>query len=93
MKHLVIKLLLVSVPFLTTAQGINWKNSTSQSQHMVYLNFGYDFAMTTQIGYGYQPNTISPIWLTIDYSIPMGNQITDDFKSRLGGQIALFEKK
>lgn len=91
MKNLIIILALVANIGSTFAQNNNWK-STHPNQHMVYLNVGYDFGMTTHIGYSYQLDAFRPITIMADYSFPMGNNLIDDFKFRAGGQISLVEK-
>jgi len=74
------------------SQNINWNSIQENQKSLAYLNFGYDFGITTQLGYGYQLKAFKPIMLTTDLSIPMGNDFLDDFKFRLGGQMELFAK-
>ncbi len=92
MKNIIITLITIFSIHTLSAQTINWKSSTEDQTNLVFLSLGYDFALTTQFGYGLQLNTSKPIILTADYSFPMGNKIVDDFKIRLGGQILLLEK-
>jgi len=73
------------------AQSINWNASNTETKHMAYLNLGYDFGMTTQIGYGYKIQTFNPLWLSVDYSMPMGKNLIDDFKMRAGGNLVIYE--
>ena len=75
------------------AQNINWQSLEEDKSGLVYLNFGYDFGMSTQVGIGHKIETFLPIVLTADYSFPAGKNIADDFKIRLGGQLQLFEYK
>lgn len=74
------------------AQNINWSSKNDHQQPLTYLNFGYDFGVTTQIGYGKKVDAFRPIVWTIDYSFPKGKDIVDDFKVRLGGQISIYEE-
>ena len=74
------------------AQNINWQSIDKEQKDIAYLNLGYEFGMTTQIGYGRKIETFRPILLTADYSMPMGNDLVDDFKVRIGSQISIFEK-
>ncbi len=71
----------------STGQNINWPTYSNQSPHSIYLNFGYDFGLTAQIGYAHRLNTQRPIALSIDFSVPMGDQLFDDHKVRFGGQM------
>ncbi len=74
------------------AQNINWSTINDQQKTITYLNFGYDFGATTQIGYGKQVDGFRPMVWTVDYSFPKGKNLVDDFKVRLGGQLSIFEK-
>ncbi len=74
------------------AQDVNWKSIRQGQKSIGYLQFGYDYAVTTQLGYGRILNAWKPVLLTLDYSFPMGEDIFDDFKIRYGGQIEIFEK-
>jgi len=91
MKNLIIIFALLSVNF-SFAQNINWSSINEDQNNLAYLNFGYDFGLTTQVGYGYHLDSNRPILLTVDYSSPMGNDLVDDFKIRLGSQISIYEK-
>lgn len=77
---------------IANAQTTYWKSIEENSNSLIYLNFGYDFGVTAQVGYGYYFNSKKPIMLTTDISIPMGNNLIDDFKFRLGGQIGVLER-
>jgi len=92
MKNILITVLIITLPLLSSAQSINWAGTQKTADRLAYLNFGYDFGLTTQIGYAHKLKTVKPIWLSLDYSMPMGKSLTDDFKTRIGGQMVLFEK-
>ncbi|MDR1632534.1 MAG: hypothetical protein LBR97_06610 [Dysgonamonadaceae bacterium] len=59
----------------------------------MHINIGYDFGVTSQIGYSYFTKIKKPVWFTFDYSFPMGKTLFDDFKFRFGGQIEVAEYK
>lgn len=88
-----ITLLFILSISLSYAQNYNWSSNNENQKNIAYLNFGYNFGVTTQLGYGYKLNTVKPILLIVDYSTPMGNDLVDDFKVRIGGQVSIFEKK
>lgn len=69
-----------------TGQSINLSTSDPGSKHMAYLNFGYDYGLVTQFGYGYKIKTSVPLWAAIDFSRPMGGDVFDDLKTRVGVQ-------
>lgn len=75
------------------AQNMNWKWADSERPYYAHLNLGYDFGFTTQVGYNYFTTIKKPVLLTVDYSLPMGKQLFDDFKFRLGGQVQALEYK
>jgi hypothetical protein len=89
-----IRILLVAVAISCTAnlsmsQMINWKRLGAEQTSLVSLNVGWDFASTIGIGYGYRLNTTMPIVMEIQFSMPFGASIVDDFKVKLGGQAEL----
>lgn len=91
MKYIIIIIAFMSVS-TTYAQNINWSSINEDQAPLTYLNFGYDFGLTSQIGYGHKLDLNRPVLLTADYSFPMGKNLVDDFKVRLGGQISIYEK-
>ena len=92
MKNLIIAaLLFITIIEGNFAQNLNWRALNPEQPNMVYLNIGYDFGMTTQIGYSRSLKAFKPISLLADYSFPMGENVFDDLKIRLGGQIELYE--
>ncbi len=91
------KLLKIFLPilFLSTicakAQNINWNSISSENKNLSTLDFGYDFGLTSQIGfYKLIPKT-KPFYLGIDVSAPMGNVILDDFKLRINGLFKVYQ--
>lgn len=74
------------------SQNLNWRSVNEQNPNILYSNFGYDFGVTAQVGYGRFIQTIRPLVLTFDYSMPMGHRLTDDFKVRFGAHVEFFEK-
>jgi hypothetical protein len=73
------------------SQNINWRSLREDRPNVVQFNFGYDFAVTGQAGYGRSFTWFRPVVLGVDYSFPMGSNPVDDFKVRLGGQIEIVE--
>ena len=73
------------------SQNNNWRSLREDQRNVVQLNGGYDFGATAQVGYARSFSLIRPIVVGLDYSFPMGNNLTDDFKVRLGGQMEIVE--
>lgn len=72
------------------SQNINWANVENQ-KHIVNINTGWDFAIVYGGGYAYQLKTKKPIVLNVSCLIPAGKNVLDDFKTKMGGQIRLFQ--
>ena len=86
MKNILITISLILCSSILFSQSQNWNSLESKNNSQVYLNAGYDFGMTTQLGYGHKLNSQRPIILLADFSVPMGSEL-DDYKFRLGGQM------
>lgn len=91
MKEILTITLLVASFTLAPAQIINWSALQNRDRHIVNLYVGWDYAATVGMGYGYRLNTQLPIIFNAQLSIPAGNNLTDDFKTKLGGQIRVFK--
>ena len=76
---------------VSVSQNINWRALREDNPNIVQLNAGYDFGVTTQLGYYRAFTMIKPAMVGLDFSFPMGNNLLDDFKVRLGGQVEVVE--
>lgn len=75
----------------SSAQNINWSLQKNNAKYTAYSSFGFDHGATTQIGFGKYLETTKPIFIMADFSLPMGNQLVDDFKTRVGIQLPLLK--
>jgi hypothetical protein len=102
MKNLqIIIVLIVALLFnknISFSQTLNWASLQKEQRNIINANAGYDFAFTYGIGYGRILNakfpllkTTFPIVLGVEHSQPAGKNLVDDFKTKLGGQIRLYE--
>ena len=73
------------------SQNLNWARLKPEQRHILNVNAGYDYAFTYGVGYGYQLKTKFPIVLNVEHSQPAGEDIFDDFKTKIGGQIRLYQ--
>ena len=73
------------------AQTVNWRSLRNDQHNLVRVDFGYDYGVTTQLSYHRSMTIIRPALVGLDFSMPMGGNLLDDFKVRLGGQVELFE--
>jgi len=71
------------------AQTINWKNLTPSQQHVANLNLGFDNSSTAGLGYGYHLRSKLPVLLNLEFSIPFGDKVFDDLKTKIGAQANL----
>ena len=81
----------VAVSFIS-AQSLNWNSIEKANSSQVYLNLGFDFGMTTQLGFALKLKAKKPILLVSDISVPMGNEL-NDYKFRLGAQMQVLSFK
>ena len=83
---------LASVCFTSAAaQNINWRSLQPGQKHIINLNAALDNSTSIGIGYGYHFNTKMPLVLSAQYSMPFGNNVFDDFKTKLGAQLNVLE--
>jgi hypothetical protein len=74
----------------TTAQTINWSALQRDQKHIINTHIGWDYAATFGVGYAYKFNTKIPFTLGAQVSVPAGENLTDDFKTKFGSQVRLF---
>jgi len=73
------------------AQTFNW-NALQDSKHIITAGIGWDYSISYSLGYAYQLKTKVPIVLTTNFSIPSGEKLLDDFKTKIGGQVLILNK-
>lgn len=89
LKHIIATAAFSFLLNISFAQNLNWKNLQSSQKHIIYLNLGFDNASSMGIGYGYHLNTKMPVVLNLEYSMPFGDKVFDDLKTKIGGQVNL----
>ncbi len=94
MKKIIFPLLImVIMGNICSAQYTNWNSDNSDKRNAVSLQLGYDYALTLGAGYTRTLDFFKPMLLGIEYSIPMGDNLFDDHKIKIGGEIELLNKK
>jgi hypothetical protein len=73
------------------SQTINWKSLGKEQRHIININAGAEYGLTVGAAYGHQLKSKIPIVLNAEYSFPAGKEITDDFKTKIGGYIRLYQ--
>lgn len=86
---LILALSLLSI-YTSYAQTLNWVSLKKEQRHLANVNIGLDFGVTAGIAYTYYLKTALPIVVGLEYSMPSGKKISDDFKTKLGGQVRWF---
>ena len=72
--------------YLVNGQAFNWSTSKEQ-KHIINLNLSSEYAVNYGVSYHFKLRSKLPIILNAEYSFPSGENITDDFKTKMGGQI------
>lgn len=72
------------------AQTVNWRSIQPTDKHLLNVNTGWDYAMTYGIGYGYRLKTKIPLIIGAELSLPAGEDLLDDFKTKTGLQAEVF---
>ena len=85
--------LLFIQPAKIFSQEINWSNLPTEQRHLVNINAGVDYALTYGARYGYRLRSKIPAIMVLDLSIPSGDNLVDDFKTKIGGYFRLYQVK
>lgn len=85
-KYLLVALIILQLTTKGYSQNVNWRTLGSQ-KHIINLHAGWDNGSVAGISYGYKLNTGMPLVLNLDYEVPLGEQLVDDMKIRLGGRL------
>jgi hypothetical protein len=92
MKTIITALIIVTAATnVSFSQNVNWRSIRGDQQTLLQFNFGYDYGTTAQMSYSRVIPLFKPATVGLDFSFPMGDNLLDDFKVRLGGQIEVLE--
>ncbi len=75
------------------AQVLNWKSLLKEQKHILSLHAGAENGLVMGAGYAYQLKTGLPLVLNMEYSFPAGKNLADDFKTKIGGSMRLYQLK
>lgn len=90
-KIAILTLALISTLQPLCAQTLNW-NSVEDSKHILNVGIGWDYSLSYSLGYAFKVNTEIPLILNANFSIPSGENLVDDFKTKIGGQVVFLNK-
>jgi hypothetical protein len=89
--HLLV-LALTAATGIANAQTVNWMSLQKDQKHIVNLHIAGEHGLVFGAGYGRQFSIAQlPVIVQAEYSQPAGNQIFDDFKTKLGAQVRVFK--
>jgi hypothetical protein len=90
MKNIIIAIIVfMGISNTLFAQNINWRAFHEEQNSLIHINTGFEYGVTFGLGYSKKVNTQKPMVLGIEYSFPSGENLIDDFKVRMGGQMEL----
>lgn len=70
------------------SQTFNWQNMGTEKRHIASINAGLEYGIIYGLGYAYSFKAFQfPVAAGIEYSIPSGEKIGDDFKTKTGLQV------
>jgi hypothetical protein len=90
-KILAVMIFVVVTVASSHAQNVNWRSLGENQSSLIQFDLGYDYGVTTQIGYSRHFSWFRPVVLGLEYSFPMGKDLIDDFKVRVGGQVEVLQ--
>ncbi|MFD1601399.1 hypothetical protein ACFSJW_23660 [Flavobacterium artemisiae] len=73
------------------SQTINWEGLKKEEKHILNLNAGWEHGFVYGLSYGYHLKTKMPIIIESSFSLSSGEVIFDDFKTKIGGQINVYQ--
>ncbi len=77
------------ISFNGYTQTINWSRLQKEDSHIAGIYGGLEYSLVSGLVYGYQLKTMIPIVLLADFSMPWGEKLLDDNKTKLGASFGL----
>ena len=90
MKNILL-LIVLTISVITNAQTLNWAGIKSDPKNILSFSTSAEYGLNYTIGYAYKLKSKTPIILHTEYSFPSGNDLIDDFKTKVGGQILIYK--
>lgn len=76
----------------SNAQTLNF-NSLEHSKRILNIGVGWDHGLSYGAGITFKVDTKMPLFLYGNFSIPSGEIVFDDFKTKIGGQLIILNQK
>ena len=78
---------------ISFAQYTNWNSDNSENRNAVFMNIGYDYSLSLGAGYNHSFNIFTiPALFGVEFSKPMGDDLFDDHKIKIGAEVAVINK-
>lgn len=91
MRHLIhFTIIFAFIANFSFAQTVNWRSLQTEDKHILNLNAGWDYGTSFGIGYGYKLDSKIPLIIGTEFSLPAGEDLVDDFKTKIGVQAEVF---
>lgn len=87
-KYIISALFVILTGGSLRAQTLNWAALNHKEKHILNANIGTEYGVIFGLGYGYKLNTgLFPIVTGVEFSVPSGGTLLDDFKVKAGANI------
>ncbi|UEQ78524.1 hypothetical protein [Chryseobacterium arthrosphaerae] len=87
-KYIISLLFIILAAGSLPSQTVNWAALNNKEKHIVNANIGTEYGVIFGLGYGYRLNTaLFPIITGVEFSVPAGGTLLDDFKVKAGANI------
>jgi len=75
----------------SNSQSVTWSSLREDQPNSLQFQFGFDYGTTAQLTYGRTFTLLTPMMFRTDFSFPMGRNLLDDCRLRLGLDMMLVE--
>lgn len=84
---LILIIAFIKSTLIMQAQTLNWESLQPEQKNIASIDSGYEYAFVFGAAYGYSSSLFFPVVYQIEFSIPAGLPVLDDFKTKIGGNI------
>ncbi|NIF04473.1 hypothetical protein F3J23_03370 [Chryseobacterium sp. Tr-659] len=85
-KNIISVLIVLLTVISMKAQTVNWA-ALNEEKHLLNANVGAEYGAIIGLGYGYKFGGMFPMITGVEFSVPLGDTLLDDFKVKAGTNI------